>query len=175
MRQAFCPHAVLSTTFVLTSTCPFTRVVCRSTCRHSHDLVLACQVYPSPGLVAVRFFLSAQGPATAAASAAEMSNEISPRGFHQYLTWSLFPSRHLIQHCPLPGRLAKFWKKSPGDEEKEPCGKSGLGFATIFFWYTRYDCPKKNCSPIVIILCNYSTLFHVWILCAQTQHAHYEL
>lgn len=39
----------------------------------------------------------------------------SPRGFHQYLTWSLFPSRHLIQHYPFlegwpnSGRKARWW------------------------------------------------------------------
>lgn len=98
----------------------------------------------------------------------------SPRGFHQYLTWSLFPSRHLIQHYPFlegwpnSGRKARWWGEGAMWE-------IWSGVCNDIFFGTRYDCPKKNCSPIVIILCNYFTLFHVWILCAQTQHAHYEL
>ena len=98
----------------------------------------------------------------------------SPRGFHQYLTWSLFPSRHLIQQYPFldgwpnSGRKARWWGEGAMWE-------IWSGVCNDIFFGTRYDCPKKKCSPIVSILCNYFTLFYVWFFCAQTQHAHYEL
>ena len=70
----------------------------------------------------------------------------------------LIPFTPINSAVHLPGRLAKFWKKSPVMRRRSHVGNLVWGLQRYFFWYT-LRLSQKKCSPIVSILCNYFTLF----------------
>jgi hypothetical protein len=55
----------------------------------------------------------------------------------------LIPFTPFNSALPLPGRLAKFWKKSPVMRRRSHVGNLVWGLQRYFFWYTLRLSQKK--------------------------------